>query len=161
MTHSHIVAFPSFLQTHYIRNIAVVKKFYVLDMFLFHRESSTLFGPVFRMIHIYKTSRDTHEVAKAVQQQPAYTFQCAKTVDLSSVQTDTSTVVQSWQETNRHCSFCYTQLNKSSLIPSDTQQQNTDLQTTYGNNSTEVQEMLWLISPYCTRKWCSVSLSIG
>ena len=27
MMHSHIVAFPSFLQTHYIRNIAVVKKF--------------------------------------------------------------------------------------------------------------------------------------
>ena len=29
MMHSHIVAFPLFLQTHYIRNIAV-QKFYVL-----------------------------------------------------------------------------------------------------------------------------------
>ena len=50
---SHTVAFPLFLQTHYIRNIAVVKRFFVLGLFLFHRESGTLFGPVFgRMTYI-------------------------------------------------------------------------------------------------------------
>ena len=54
MMHSLTVAFPLFLQTHYIINIAAVKKFYVLDLFLFDRENATLFGPVFiRMTRMY------------------------------------------------------------------------------------------------------------
>ena len=38
MKHSHTVEFPLFLQSHYITNMVVVKKFYVLDLFLFHLE---------------------------------------------------------------------------------------------------------------------------
>ena len=49
------------LQTHYIKNMAVVKKFYVLNLFLFRKERGTLFGPVFRrMTHIHKRY-ETHD----------------------------------------------------------------------------------------------------
>ena len=53
MMHLPIVAFALFLQTHYIRNTAVVQKVSCLSLILFHRETGTLFGPVFRrMTHI-------------------------------------------------------------------------------------------------------------
>ena len=49
---SHTVAFPLFLQHITSEILQYFKKFYVLNLFLFHRESGTLFGPVFwRMTH--------------------------------------------------------------------------------------------------------------
>ena len=62
MTHSHIAACDLFLQTHYIKNIAVVKRFYDLDLFLFHWESGSLFGPVFRrMTHIQTNNKQQQQ----------------------------------------------------------------------------------------------------
>ena len=57
MTHLHIVA-------------RQVNRFYVLDLFLFHWESGTLFGPVFRrMTHIQTTTTTTKLVFHTNEEQ--------------------------------------------------------------------------------------------
>ena len=51
MMHSYIVAFPLFLQTHYIRNIAVVLKVSCFNFYFIRKAAPSLV--VFRMTHVY------------------------------------------------------------------------------------------------------------
>ena len=90
MMHLPIVAFPLFLQTHYIRNIVVVLKVSCFSLIFISSGKGTLFGPVFRrMTHIYIYIMWEMRVKRALVVAPWLDTPCSSNGDCSRHQSNT------------------------------------------------------------------------